>query len=149
MNSAHLFFGNPWGLFKHFGVILPYMLLPKQGNACLEEAWLLDLRINRLSSSLTLTVDIWILQLELAKLAGKCRKELSPIYVSLAITYFDLKCPADAINCYMEELEIMEERDYKEVRFYFHTCSECHLFSPRDLMPSPIKNFYLVTYTFI
>ena len=48
-------------------------------------------------------------------MAGKSHKELSPIYVSLAITYFDLKCPADAINCYMEELEIMEDDNYKEV----------------------------------
>jgi len=39
--------------------------------------------------------------------------------VSLAITYFDLKCPADAINCYMEELEIMEETNYKEVKVSF------------------------------
>ncbi|KAL9976144.1 hypothetical protein ACROYT_G013400 [Oculina patagonica] len=54
-------------------------------------------------------------ELELAKVARKTHKELSPIYVSLAITYFDLKCPADAINCYMEELEIMEERNYKEM----------------------------------
>lgn len=52
-------------------------------------------------------------------MAGKSHKELSPIYVSLAITYFDLKCPADAINCYMEELEIMEERNYKEVKGSF------------------------------
>ena len=57
-------------------------------------------------------------QLELAKLAGKSHKELSPIFVSLAITYLDLKCPADAINCYMEELGIMEEDNYKEVYFY-------------------------------
>ena len=41
--------------------------------------------------------------------------------MSLAITYFDLKCPADAINCYMEELEIMEERNYKEVKVSFLT----------------------------
>lgn len=52
-------------------------------------------------------------------MAGKSHKELSPIYVSLAITYFDLKCPTDAINCYMEELEIMEERNYKEVKGSF------------------------------
>lgn len=38
--------------------------------------------------------------------------------MSLAITYFDLKCPADAIKCYMEELEIMEHDNYKEVSFH-------------------------------
>ena len=69
--------------------------------------------------TLILITNISILQLELAKVAGKSHKELSPIYVSLAITYFDLKCPADAINCYMEELEIMEERNYKEVKGSF------------------------------
>ena len=52
-------------------------------------------------------------------MAGKPHKDLSPIYVSLAITYFDIKCPVDAINCYMEELEIMEERNYKEVKVSF------------------------------
>lgn len=63
-------------------------------------------------------MHVIFLQLELAKVAGKSHKELSPIYVSLAITYFDLKCPADAISCYMEELEIMEEDNHKEVRFH-------------------------------
>ena len=62
-------------------------------------------------------LHVIFLQLELAKLAGKSHKELSPIYVSLAITYSDLKCPADAINCYMEELETMDEDNYKEVGF--------------------------------
>ncbi|XP_068698694.1 tonsoku-like protein isoform X1 [Montipora foliosa] len=54
-------------------------------------------------------------ELELAKSAGMSHKELSPIYVSLAITYSDLKCPDDAISCYLEELEIMEEGNYKEM----------------------------------
>lgn len=54
-------------------------------------------------------------QLQLAKSAGKPHKELSPIYVSLAITYFDLKCPQDAIDCYMTELEMLEEGNYKKV----------------------------------
>ena len=74
---------------------------------------------SRQSPTLILTYVIYLLQLELAKLAGKSHKDLSPIYVSLAITYFDLKCPADAINCYMEELEIMEEGNYKEVSIRF------------------------------
>jgi len=64
--------------------------------------------------------NLIFLQLELAKQAGKSHKELSPIFVSLAITYLDLKCPADAINCYMEELGIMEEGNYKEVCRYFY-----------------------------
>ena len=52
----------------------------------------------------------------MAKSSRKSHKELSPIYVSLAITYNDLKCPDEAINCYKEELDIMEEDNYKEVK---------------------------------
>lgn len=42
-------------------------------------------------------------------------KELLFIYVFLVIIYFDFKCLDDVISCYFEELEIMEEGNYKEV----------------------------------
>lgn len=55
----------------------------------------------------------------MAKCAGKSGTDLSPIFVSLAITYFDLKCPQDAIDCYMKELETfsLEEGDAKKVNW--------------------------------
>ena len=55
-------------------------------------------------------------QLKLAKSAGKPPKALSSICVSLAITYSDLKRYDDALQCYQEELRLMDG-NYKEVEY--------------------------------
>jgi len=80
-------------------------------------------------------------ELELAKSSRKSHKELSPIYVSLAITYNDLKCPAEAINCYKEELDIMEEDDYKEMCETWCNIADVHEKAGHDY--DDIKDSYL------
>ena len=50
-------------------------------------------------------------QLELAKKCCKSSKDLSSIYVSIAITLGDLKRFSETIQCYEEELETIGDNN--------------------------------------